>query len=221
MLQSTSCFLKAGLPDALNCFKYAEWCGKLDLYCLTTCKSGACDKPGFIQKYPPQGGVPPTTQTSTYACPTTITTTTTKTTTTTPYPTSTCPVATPTGICTQPTSKKYGYGPGHPVGGIPLPIVTCNNVKDDWNKGNVFKLYTDKDSHNCPSYPRPQCPSACVDACKAQFQQCESVYTDGCKKGLFNYSWQSADAACKAQYNDCLAINKNVKGTGQCATWSC
>ncbi|KAI0971078.1 WSC domain-containing protein [Xylaria arbuscula] len=222
LIQSTSCFFKAGLPDALNCFKYTEWCGELDLYCLTACKSGTCGKPSFIQKYPPLGGSPPTTHTSTYACPTTITTTKTRTTTTsTPYPTSSCPVPTPTGICTQPTNKKYGYGPGNPVGGIPLPIVTCNNIKDDWNSGNVFKLYTDKDSHNCPSYPRPQCPSACADACEAQYEQCESVYTDGCKKGYFNQSYKDADAACKAQYNDCLAVNKNVKGDGHCTTWSC
>ncbi|KAI1354459.1 WSC domain-containing protein [Xylaria sp. FL0043] len=221
LIQSTSCFVKAGLPDALNCFKYAEWCGELDLYCLTSCKNGACDKPSFVNKYPPMGGNSPTTHTSTYPCPTTITTTKTKTTTTTPYPTSSCPVPTPTGICTQPTNKKYGYGPGNPVGGIPLPIVTCNNIKDDYMTGNVFKLYTDKDSHNCPSYPRPQCPSACADACKAQYDQCESVYTDGCKEGLFNYSYKDADAACKAQYNDCLSINKNVKGNGHCTSWSC
>ncbi|KAI0816540.1 WSC domain-containing protein [Xylaria sp. FL0064] len=221
LIQSTSCFVKAGLPDALNCFKYAEWCGELDLYCLTSCKNGACDKPSFVNKYPPKGGNSPTTHTSTYPCPTTITTTKTKTTTTTPYPTSSCPVPTPTGICTQPTNKKYGYGPGNPVGGIPLPIVTCNNIKDDYMTGNVFKLYTDKDSHNCPSYPRPQCPNACADACKAQYDQCESVYTDGCKKGLFNYSYKDADAACNAQYNDCLSVNKDVKGNGHCTTWSC
>ncbi|KAI0460679.1 WSC domain-containing protein [Xylaria acuta] len=220
-LQSTSCFLKAGFPDALHCFEYADWCAKLDVYCLTKCLGGACDgKSAFIKKSPPKGGGSPTTQTSTYPCPTTITTTKTKTTTTTPYPTSSCPVPTPTGICTQPTNKKYGYGPGKPVGGIELPIVTCNNIKNDWNAGNVFKLYTDKDSHKCPSYTRPKCPSACADACKTQFQQCESVYTEGCKTGSFTQHYNDADAACKAQYNDCLSVNKNVKGTGHCTTWS-
>ncbi|RWA14211.1 hypothetical protein EKO27_g890 [Xylaria grammica] len=221
LIQSTSCFLKAGFPDALSCFQYTEWCTNLDLYCLTKCVGKACDKPGFIGKYPPKGGNPPTTQTSTYPCPTTVTVTTKTKTTTTPAPTSSCPVPSPTGICTQPTNKKYGYSPGNPVGGIALPVVTCNNIKDDWNNGNVFKLYTDKDSHNCPSYTRPKCPSACVDACKAQFQQCESVYADGCKKGLVDYSWKAADAACQAQYNDCLTVNKNVKGDGKCTTWNC
>ncbi|KAI0486646.1 WSC domain-containing protein [Xylaria cf. heliscus] len=220
-LQTTSCFLKAGFPDALHCFEYADWCAKLDVYCLTKCLGGACDgKSTFIKKSPPKGGDSPATQTSTYPCPTTITTTTTKTTTTTPYPTSSCPVPTPTGICTQPTNPKYGYSPGHPVGGIELPIVTCNNIKDDYNTGNVFKLYTDKDSHKCPSYTRPKCPSACADACKTQFQQCESVYAEGCKTGSFTQHYNDADAACKAQYNDCLTVNKNVKGTGHCTTWS-
>ncbi|TGJ81450.1 hypothetical protein E0Z10_g7326 [Xylaria hypoxylon] len=221
LLQSTSCFLKAGLPDALSCFQYTEWCTALDLYCLTKCVGTACDKPTFIKKSPPKGGNPPTTQTSTTACPTTVVTTTKTKTTTTPAPTSSCPVPTPTGICTQPTNKKYGYAPGKPVGGIPLPIVTCNNIKNDWNNGNVFKMYTDQNSQNCPTYTRPKCSSACVDACKTQFQQCESVYTDGCKKGLFNSPWKDADAACQAQYNDCLTINKNVKGDGKCTTWTC
>ncbi|KAI1194905.1 WSC domain-containing protein [Nemania serpens] len=228
VLQSTSCFLKAGFPEALHCFEYAEWCGKLDFYCLTTCASGECaGKSTFIKKSPPKGGNPPTTHTSTYPCPTTIvTTTTTKTTktttttTTTKAPTSSCPVPTPTGICIQPTSKKYGYGPGHPVGGIELPIVTCNNIHHDWDAGNVFKLYTDKDSHKCPSYPRPKCPGACVDACKAQFQQCETVYSEGCKTGRFTDDYRNADAACKAQYSDCLVVNKDVKGTGHCTTWA-
>ncbi|KAI0187770.1 WSC domain-containing protein [Xylaria flabelliformis] len=220
-LQSTSCFLKAGFPDALHCFEYAEWCTALNAYCFSKCSGSTCDgKSTFTQKYPPKGGNSPTTQTSTYPCPTTIATTTTKTTTTAGYPTSSCPVPTPTGICVQPTNNKYHYGPGNPVGGIPLPIVTCNNIKDDWNAGNVFKLYTDNDSHKCPSYPRPSCPNACADACKTQFQQCESVYTEGCKSGSFAQQYKDADAACKAQYSDCLAINKNVKGTGQCSTWT-
>ncbi|KAI0871876.1 WSC domain-containing protein [Hypoxylon argillaceum] len=220
-LQGTSCFLKAGFPDSLSCFDYTTWCAELDIYCLTTCLTGDCSKSGFVKKYPAKGGLPPTTSTSTYPCPTTVVTTTTKATTTTAgYPTSSCPVATPTGICTQPSSSKYGYGPGHPVGGIPLPVVTCNNIKSDWSAGNVFKMYSDEDSSKCPSYPRPQCPSACADACETQYEQCEDVYTEGCKTGKFGQSSKDADAACKAQYSDCLAINKNVKGTGQCTSWS-
>ncbi|KAI1752935.1 WSC domain-containing protein [Xylaria castorea] len=220
-LQTASCFFKAGSPDSSHCLEYGEWCKALGLYCPLKCSGSACGgKSTFTQKYPPKGGNYPTTQTSTYSCPTTIATTTTKTTTTAGYPTSSCPVPTPTGICTQPTNKKYGYGPGHPVGGIDLPIVTCNNLKDDWNAGNVFKLYTDNDSHKCPSYPRPSCPGACADACKAQFQQCEAVYAEGCKIGSFAQQYTDADAACKAQYSDCLTINKNVKGTGYCNSWT-
>ncbi|KAJ3579386.1 hypothetical protein NPX13_g1177 [Xylaria arbuscula] len=226
LLQSASCFLKAGFPESLGCLKYKEWCAALDLYCLTKCIGKDCDKAGFIAKHPPKG-LPPTTSTSTYPCPTTVTTTTKATTTTTKpgyptgYPTDDCPVPTPTGICTQPTNKKYGYGPGKPVGGIELPVVTCNNIKDDYKSGNVFKLYTDKDSKKCKSYPRPECPNACADACKSQYEQCEDVYAESCKKGYNSYPYKDADAACKAQYQDCLSVNKYVKGNGACTTWEC
>ena len=223
LLQGASCFLKAGFPESLSCLKYKEWCAALDLYCLTKCIGKSCDKAGFVEKYPPKG-LPPTTHTSTYPCPTTVTTTTKATTTkTTPtgYPTDDCPVPTPTGICTQPTNKNYGYGPGHPVGGIELPVVTCNNIKGDYNSGNVFKLYTDKDSKKCKSYPRPECPNACADACKSQYEQCEDVYAESCRKGYNSYPYKDADAACKAQYQDCLSVNKNVQGNGQCTTWDC
>ncbi|KAI1823578.1 WSC domain-containing protein [Xylaria intraflava] len=218
VLQSSSCFLKAGFPDSLKCFEYVEWCDKLDLYCLTDCVvSGKCGgKPSFCNGSPPKGGNPPTTSTSTYPCPTTVTTT--KTTTST-KPASSCPVATPTGICTQPTNPRYGYRPGHPVGGIGLPVVTCNNIKNDWNQGNVYKLYSDKDSHNCPSYPRPRCPDACADACKTQYQQCESTYAEGCRTGHLAQSYSDAEAACTSQYKDCLAVNRNVRDTAHCTTW--
>ncbi|KAI0202726.1 WSC domain-containing protein [Astrocystis sublimbata] len=215
-IQSASCFLKAGFPEALRCFEYKEWCIKQNKYCYS---GGSCNKSDWHHQSPPKGGDYPTTQTTTYPCPTTVTTkTTTKATTTTPAPTASCPVAYPTGICQQPSNRWYGYGPGNPVGGIELPAVTCNNIKNDYYAGNVFKLYTEKDSHKCRSYTRPKCSNACSDACKAQFQQCESVYTEGCKAGRFNRHWNDADKACKAQYKDCLGVNKWVKDTG-CNTW--
>ncbi|KAI8626948.1 WSC domain-containing protein [Xylariaceae sp. FL1651] len=217
-IQVTSCFLSAGLPGALDCFGFADWCLSINEYCGSNCMSGKCGKSDCFKGSPPKGGNPPTTTTSTYPCPTSIKTTTSST--KTPSPTSSCPVPTPTGVCTQPTNNKYGYSPGHPVGGIDLPIVTCNNIKDDWTNGYVFKLYTDKDSQKCPSYTRPQCGSACADACKSQYQQCEQVYAEGCKSGKIPGNYNDADAACKAQYNDCLTVNKNVKDNGHCSTWN-
>ncbi|KAK5627899.1 hypothetical protein RRF57_003614 [Xylaria bambusicola] len=220
LLQGTSCFLKAGLPGALSCFKYKEWCVALDLYCVTKCIGKYCDKAGFIEKSPPYG-LPPTTSTSTYPCPTTVTTTTKTTTTPPPYPTDDCPPPNPTGICIQPTNKWFGYGPGKPVGGIELPVVTCNNIWGDWKNGNIFKLYTDKDSKKCPSYPVYQFPNACADACKSQYEQCEDVYAESCKMGYKTYSYKDAEAACEAQYKDCLTVNKWVKDNGHCTTWDC
>ncbi|CAJ2506442.1 Uu.00g005720.m01.CDS01 [Anthostomella pinea] len=164
----------------MDCFNFGEWCGMINDYCGSNCTSGKCGgKSNCFKSSPPKGGNPPSTVTSTYPCTTTATSKTSST--TSASPTSSCPVPTPTGICIQPSSSKYNYGPGNPVGGVQLPVVTCNNIQSDWKHGNVFKLYTDGDSKNCPSYPRAQCGSACSDACKAQFQQCESVYVEGCK----------------------------------------
>ncbi|KAI2642536.1 WSC domain-containing protein [Xylaria nigripes] len=218
-LQGASCFLKAGFPASLGCLEYTEWCTELDLHCLNKCFGGNCeDKSAFVNSNPPKGGKPAITSISTYTCPTTITTTTTKTTTTT-TPTTSCPVPTPTGICTQPSNTHYGYCPGNPVGGIELPVVTCNNLRHDWDQGRVYKLYTEKDSHNCPSYTRPQYPDACADACKAQYQHCESTYAEGCRTGRFAQSYREAHAACASQYSDCLDANQNNGDSGYCTTW--
>ncbi|KAI1437676.1 hypothetical protein GGR50DRAFT_643640 [Xylaria sp. CBS 124048] len=218
-LQSASCFSKAGFPDSLNCFKYQDWCSELDNYCLTKCVGGKCGGKSAFQKIcPAQGGKPAATSMSTYPCPQTIITSTKST--TVPRPTSSCPVAAPTGICSQATNSRYGYGAGKPVGGIALPVVTCNNIKDEYNKGNVYKLYTEKDSRNCPSYRRPDYQSACADACKAQYQQCESTYAAGCKSGRLGGSYQGAHDACASQYRDCLGANRKARDTGYCATWT-
>ncbi|KAI1502236.1 WSC domain-containing protein [Biscogniauxia marginata] len=223
-IQVASCFLKAGMPNAMDCFNFGEWCGKINAYCTKSCKGGKCGgKSDCFKGAPPAGGGSPTTSTSTYPC--TSTTSTAKTTSTTSIPTSSCPVPTPTGICTQPSNSKYGYGVDNPVGGIKLPVVTCNNLEADWRGGNVFKLYTDSDSKKCRSYSRGKRDDACADACYSQFKQCEDVYVEGCKTngrtgGRFAQKWGQADLACKAQYSDCLQTNKRVKDKGKCNTWA-
>ncbi|KAI1327871.1 WSC domain-containing protein [Xylariaceae sp. FL0255] len=216
-VQIASCFAEAGFPGALECLQFGEWCQSVGQYCGSSgCTSGqSCSKSGCTSSNPPSGGGKPTTITSTYPCPTT--TTTTKATTTS---TATC-IPTPTAICTQPSDSQWGFGPGNPVGGINLPVVACNNIQNDWQGGNVFKLYTSQNSNNCPSYPRSGCSSACSAACETQYDQCINTYAQGCKSqpSRFGLSYSSATQACKAQYSECLSINKNVNGNGHCTSW--
>ncbi|KAK3357550.1 hypothetical protein B0T25DRAFT_566815 [Lasiosphaeria hispida] len=46
-----------------------------------------------------------------------------------------------------------------------------------------FKLYDDAKSSNCRRYPRHACTNACADACKQQYDNCNSTYAQGCKEG--------------------------------------
>ncbi|KAK9779177.1 putative WSC domain-containing protein [Seiridium cardinale] len=185
-LQVTSCFKNAGWPDAMDCFNFVEWCSDIKGYCGSSCKGKMCgNKSECLKKSPPTNGQPGTTSTSVYPCTTIATTTTAASTTsskpTPSKPTSSCPVPTPTGICQQPQNPRYGYDVGTPVGGIQLPVLTCNNLEAQYNAGNIFKLYTESDSTNCGSYPGSRCPEACADACKAQYDDCLGVYAEGCK----------------------------------------
>ncbi|KAL6833351.1 WSC domain-containing protein [Trichoderma sp. SZMC 28015] len=235
---TASCFIQAGFPDALQCFNFGAWCGNIQKYCGSTCKYGKCSKGDCWNHNPGQGGSLPKTSTTVIPCPPT---TTSKPPATTTKP-STCPPP-PTNICTQPSNSKYGYGPGKPVGGIDLPIVSCNDIYSDW-RNNPFKLYIDQNSRNCPSYPPSQCGNACADACKEQYDQCTNVYQKGCQDGSsgrwkrneeikrllgisqFTQNWgfgdntpSNAAKKCQAQYSDCLAVNKNVNPKQQCKTW--
>ncbi|KAK3943042.1 WSC domain-containing protein [Diplogelasinospora grovesii] len=205
-LQVAACFGGAGWPGSMDCFAFAAWCSKSSDYCNSggswTGKSRVCSKQDFCGRNPPKNPSPspspsPSTVTITVACkPTTAIITTTTTTTTTPPPPSTtpskCPIPTPSNICTQPTNKQYGYAPGSPVGGIELPIVTCNDVKNDW-PSSPFKLYTDSDSTKCGKYPRSGCSNACQDACKAQYEQCQGTYAKGCQQGNGGGGWSSGN----------------------------
>ncbi|KAL8359860.1 hypothetical protein RB598_008289 [Gaeumannomyces tritici] len=139
---------------------------------------------------------------------------------------------------------KDNYGPGNPVGGIELPVVTCNDIKREHQSGKQWKLYTDSDSSKCPGYSHGGVPNACQDACKEQYDDCVKVYAEGCKakdsnKGgwggspngwpwkrsiagrtvSFPDSWSTANNKCRSQYNDCLAVNKGVNSGEQSNKW--
>ena len=257
-LQVASCFKHAGWPDVLDCFDFGEWCGDVAKYCDSNPRGG-CRKGDFWGKKPPKGGPGhnpnPTTITVTTTCAPTPTSTKPGTTTK-PAPTTTtkCPVPTPTNICVQASNPHYGYGPGNPVGGIEMPVVTCNDLAEDWPKW-PFKGYTDTDSRKCKKYPRNGCTNACADACKEQYEDCVDVYAEGCKqkggpnggngnnggwggwgrwkreeeKSYFEFvktvekrtwrwkdEWGTAVNKCKAQYSDCLRVNRGVTGAGKC-----
>lgn len=207
MLSVASCYMKAGIPDALNCNGFHQWCSKVQDYCKA---SPAGNKDDCAKAWPP---VKPTskpaleTKTMTVACVTSkapavssaaavtkaapVTTkakpvTTTLTTMPPTKPTGVCPIPTPTGICQQPKNAKYGYGVDSPLGGIKLPALTCNNLEADHKSGNIFKLYTDEDTRKCASFSKPRCADGCSQACRAQYDQCVSVYAEGCRtKGKY------------------------------------
>ncbi|OAQ98353.1 hypothetical protein LLEC1_04970 [Akanthomyces lecanii] len=200
-----SCFNQAGYPDSLNCFEYAGWCKSLKSYCNSCDNSAKCNKLDCWKSLEPGHVGTPTTKTVTTRCTSVPTSnppgtstnpgTSTKPTTTKPPGTTTQPTTStkastststtqcppqPTNVCKQPTSKDCDFGPGNPVGGVPLPIVTCNDCKDEFN-ANPFKMYTNANSRNCPSYPHGQVGGACCEACKYQYYKCIEVYANSCK----------------------------------------
>jgi hypothetical protein len=151
-------------------------------------------------------------------------------------------------ICKQPSDTRIGYRPGNPVGGIDMPILTCNDLVADWFL-RPFKLYTSSDSTKCKSYSRLQVPSACADACKVQYDECIGVYAESCRQtssgqpsfwdaffGQFGRhrrsgeldrrasgwsdTYNGAVTKCKTQYNDCVAENMFTSGIGKCGLWA-
>ncbi|KAF7541667.1 hypothetical protein G7054_g500 [Neopestalotiopsis clavispora] len=230
-LQVAACFATAGWPDAMDCFNFLEWCGAISTYCGKSSSSGSSSKSDCLAKNPPSGGKPSITSTSVYPCPTT-TASSTKASSSTTSTTSSYPVPTPTGGCKQPTNSQYSYSEGNPVGGIALPVMTCNNLQSDYLAGNIFKLYTDSDSRKCASYPRSQCEHACSDACRAQYDDCQYTYAEGCRVGgkvsgktyggggdHFSESYESASTRCTWQYLDCLDLNHGITGDGKCTKY--
>lgn len=129
-----------------------------------------------------------------------------------------------TNICKQPSNWLYGYSSDNPVGNIELPVVTCNNLKSQFNQ-LPFKLYTESNSNQCSAYGRGQASNACADACKAQYNQCTNTYAQSCKTpaqngGGGNNFWDSwfARPRHRAARSDLSSVGEVKKRTG--SGWS-
>ncbi|KAH8658736.1 WSC domain-containing protein [Tricladium varicosporioides] len=223
-LQVTACFLNAGWPDSLKCFEFSSWCFSVQSYCNGYCPGGSCSKSGCKSKYPPNGPSQPSASVSTsvYTCPP-GTSTAKPTSTQTPTSTSTVPVPTNTNICKQPNNPSKGYGSTSPVGDIPLPCLTCNNLYSDYYSGNPFKLYTSKQSSSCPSYGRNNPSQGCKDACDAQYSSCVNTYAQGCRTNPTpgGDSYSTASQKCTNQRTDCYTANSGVTvSSSRCNGWN-
>ncbi|KAK1962124.1 WSC domain-containing protein [Colletotrichum sublineola] len=233
-LQVSAC-LSSGWPGSGGCMEYKAWCNDISSYCSSSCKGkGSCSKKDCFAKKAPKGYKPGTTSVSTFPCPSKPTST--------PPPATTIVPPPPTGICKQPSSWWFGYGPGNPVGGIEIPFVTCNDVADDFKAGNQFKLYTKSDSRTCKSFGRNNVPNACQEACLEQYNQCQNTYAQGCKtynnrrgrrddaavyarspdfakRWFFSDTWSVAINKCKVQYADCLSENRVSYAANKCGAF--
>ncbi|KAI6778002.1 wsc domain-containing [Emericellopsis cladophorae] len=286
LLQVASCLKHAGWPEVTQCFEFSRWCSNVKSACDSDCKFNKCSKKQCWDKYKPGAGAKaPTTKTTTFPCAATTTTMMT----TTIVPTQTACPPEPTNICKQPTNDKYGYGPDKPVADIALPVVGCNDIKEDFGK-NPFKFYNNAKSRSCPSFSWHKRPNVCAEACEEQYEECKETYVKSCentswrgnghgrrdeddaeeqtsdleartfwwsksfsfsgsskwggsglpstcaarddkkewfKKGCdalqcwgkgANTKW-AASKRCRAQYKDCLAVNKKVTVDGMCKSY--
>ncbi|KAF4983339.1 hypothetical protein FZEAL_1231 [Fusarium zealandicum] len=239
-----ACFQGAGWPGVLDCFNFSKWCDGVQGYCASTCSRGRnCNKHSCLKSNQPQGGNSVQTTTSIFPCAATSASS------TVPPASATSVAPLPSNICQQASSRWFNYGPGNPVAGIEMPLVGCNDLKSDFSQ-KPFKLYTDASSNSCKSYQRTQQQqnNACADACKTQYDQCNNVYVQSCKKlnggnskrghshfhkraleksGIeprwFNFfgndGWQSAQTKCAVQYQDCLNENAQVNAASRCQKW--
>jgi hypothetical protein len=223
-IQLASCFLNAGYPDSLNCFKYASWCTSVSNYCSQYCPGNSCSPSGCKSKYPPSGSPAPspTTSTSVYTCALSSSPSITSETTSTsciPVPSSSC-------VCKQPSNPNKGYSSSSPVGSIPMPCLTCNNLYSDYNKGNWFKLYTSSDSSSCPSYSKSNISKGCKDSCDSQYSACMGTYAQSCKSNSQSQiaqgadSYNSASTKCQNQLSDCYSANAYANGGNLCNGWN-
>ncbi|KAF4932062.1 hypothetical protein CGCVW01_v000078 [Colletotrichum viniferum] len=232
LLQVNACYKGAGFPNSAACVDFKAWCKDVSSYCSSSCsgKKGSCGKKDCFQKKQPKGWKPGSTSVSTFPCPSKPTSTSTPVTVVPPPP---------TGICKQPSSWLFKYGPGNPVGGIEIPIVTCNDVEVEFKAGNQFKLYIEADTKLCKGYGKGSVPNACAEACQEQYTECQSVYAQGCKaynnrrsgggyssapdiakRFFFADTFTVALNKCKIQYQDCLAENKNVLVSNKCGVFA-
>ncbi|KAF7930040.1 hypothetical protein BELL_0253g00090 [Botrytis elliptica] len=219
LVQLTSCLLSAGFPGSLQCLQFSSWCQEIESYCGSYCPGSSCSNTGCRSRHPPAGYTPPviSVRTSIYTCPTTIQTSTSK-------PTSTssiAPLPTCNNICVQPNNPSQGYSSFSPVGSIPIPCYTCNNLQPEYNSGYPFKLYTARNSEDSPSYQRPDCGQGCQDACDAQYESCVGTYAQSCGYGGGGGgdTYASALVKCVQQKADCYIVNEGVGGEGRCGSY--
>ncbi|TGO59046.1 hypothetical protein BOTNAR_0170g00230 [Botryotinia narcissicola] len=219
LAQLTSCLLSAGFPGSLQCLQFSSWCQEIESYCGRYCPGSSCSKNGCKSRHPPAGYTPPviSEKTSIYTCPTSIQTSTYK-------PTSTssiAPLPTCKNICVQPNNPSQGYSSYSPVGSIPIPCYTCNNLQPEYNSGYPFKLYKARNSEESPSYQRPDCGQGCQDACDAQYESCVGTYAQGCGYGGGGGgdTYASALVKCVQQKADCYIVNEEVGGEGRCGNY--
>ncbi|KAI9645759.1 hypothetical protein NHQ30_005191 [Ciborinia camelliae] len=219
-VQLTSCLLSAGFPGSLQCLEFSNWCAEILSYCLNNCPGSSCSNTGCKSQLPPAGYTPPvpSIKTSIYTCPTTIQTT------SKPSPTTSTAPSLPTcsNICAQPNNPSQGYGSYSPVGNIPLPCYTCNNLQPEYSSGFPFKLYTAQTSEDSPGYSRPDCGTGCQDACDAQYTGCVGTYAQSCLYGVGEGGDTYAEALikCQNQKEDCYGVNEGVSGGGRCESWN-
>jgi len=237
--QLGNCFRDAGYPESLRCNEFNHYCSRIAGFCGTFCPGPRCSVTECSQVVPPYGvSVPSPTSivsayTTAFPCltsssipivsPSPAATTSSKSPTYT-YP----PIPNYPNMCTQPSSPTNDYGPGNPVGGHPLPNLSCNNDYSNYNSGYPFKLYTSSDTKSCRSYARSGESGpvqGCVDACDEQYKLCVSGYADTYKgydkfKRRERNEYYTALNRCIYQQNACFAINRNVNGGTKCSTFN-
>lgn len=168
-LEVADCFSNAGYPESNNCYSYRSWCEGIGSY-YKGWQDGKSSKGDCYSQNPPNNG-PATTP---GVC--------TPTSTSRPSTTTEVTPPTATNVCVIPSGKPgSGYEGGKCVGDIEPPVVTCNDDKDDYSKGYLFKSYTSRDTGKCPSYPKSSISKACQDACKVQYDSCIGTYAETCK----------------------------------------
>ncbi|KAG6278628.1 hypothetical protein E4U47_005141 [Claviceps purpurea] len=193
--QVSSCFRYAGWPGSLECFKFKQWCQYLNYHCESECPGYGCNKSNCWTKA--HGGIakppayPPTTTTSVYPCDRTPKPVP-------PPPALTCPPE-PVNLCVQPANVRYGYGLGKPVGGIPLPIVGCNDRAEEFQQ-KPYKYYGQPDPRQYHGFSWREWPNVCVSACKEQYDACLATYSRGCQTvgSGNNYNKRSEDSGDEA-----------------------
>lgn len=238
--QLGSCFQDAGYPESLRCNEFNQYCSRIASFCGTFCPGPRCSVIGCRQVVPSYGVpiLPPmqsaSTITATIPCTTsslspTISASPATATSTYSQPVYTNPpIPDYPNICTQPNSPIGDYGPSNPVGGYPLPNLSCNNDYSGYNSGYPFKLYTSSDTKSCRSYVRSGSGGpiqGCVDACEEQYKLCVSGYADP-YKGYNKYKrgerndYNTALNKCIYQQNACFAVNRNIAGGTKCSTYN-